>query len=384
MVPVELNEVSRVVALATGALRIEVDHAELPLDALCDFATRNNPRRSFLFVSKVLGRHLPVRPAVMRDVWRRLAAKLPADLPGPVVFIGLAETAIALGQGVHASFVEQTGRGDVLFAHSTRYTLPQPLAFGFTEAHSHATAHRVYEPIEAADRALLRAARTLVLVDDEASTGATLADLSRAAALVCPHLGQVFGMVLTDWRGAAAPSDAAHSSDSWDRLEFLSLLTGSYAFTRHPDAVSPQMPQVTGNDAPRPGLMRRNFGRLGLRAAPRLSEAETAALPAVAPGECVLVLGSGEFTWMPFLLAEALAARGADAWVQSTTRSPVQVGQAIASAMTFTDNYDDGIPNFLYNVVPGQYDRVLIGYETAPGSESPVLAATLNASPVYF
>lgn len=37
------------------------------LEDLLDFAQRINPKRAFLFVSKVLGRHIPVAPSTMRN-----------------------------------------------------------------------------------------------------------------------------------------------------------------------------------------------------------------------------------------------------------------------------------------------------------------------------
>jgi len=52
-----------------------------------------------LFVSKVLGKHWPVRPTVMREIHARLATQI-ANLPGPLLVIGMAETATALGRGV--------------------------------------------------------------------------------------------------------------------------------------------------------------------------------------------------------------------------------------------------------------------------------------------
>jgi hypothetical protein len=52
-----------------------------------------------------------------------------------------------------------------------------------------------------------------------------------------------------------------------------------------------------------------------------------------------------EFVWEPFLLAERLEAAGAKAFYGSTTRSPIAVGYAIESAISFTDNYGLGIPN---------------------------------------
>ncbi len=56
--------------------------------------------------------------------------------------------------------------------------------------------------------------------------------------------------------------------------------------------------------------------------------------------------GPGEFVWEPFLLAERLEAAGAQAFYGSTTRSPIAVGYAIESAISFTDNYGLGIPQF--------------------------------------
>ncbi|MDW2612034.1 phosphoribosyltransferase domain-containing protein, partial [Escherichia coli] len=73
---------------------------DYPLTDLFDIAERRNPKRAFLFVSKVLGRHIPVSPQVMRNVYTQLAEQFLGTLDGPVVFIGMAETAVGLGAGV--------------------------------------------------------------------------------------------------------------------------------------------------------------------------------------------------------------------------------------------------------------------------------------------
>ena len=54
--------------------------------------------------------------------------------------------------------------------------------------------------------------------------------------------------------------------------------------------------------------------------------------------------------------------------VQSTTRSPILTWGAVGHALSFPDNYGEGVANFLYNVAPGQYDHVLICHETAPNA----------------
>jgi len=352
----------------------------LPLEALCGFASRRNPKRPFLFVSRVLGRHLPVRPRVMRAVQRRLAAKLPAGLPGPVVMIGLAETAIALGQGVHEAWRGLSRRDDALFLHSTRYRLSgHDLLSRFEESHSHATGHLLHRPADPDDAALFRACQTLVLVDDEASTGATFLALAESCRELMPQLSRILCVTITDWMGPARRTDLCRSMPV--PTGFISLLDGSYVFA--PSAAPPpRLPRVTGNGAAKDALVPLNWGRLGLRA-PRPLPAAVRALTA-RPGERVLVLGTGEFVFPPFQLARRLAAQGADVRVQATTRSPILEGNDIQGVFEFPDAYADGIPNFLYSVRPGQYDRVLVCYETPPETAQYGLIAALGAEPVFF
>lgn len=97
------------VPIQSGRLLLDIRREDLPLDQCLSYATRQNPRRLYLFVSKVLGKHWPVKPSAMRDTHRRLAAKI-ADLPGPLLVIGLAETATALGRGVAEDAALLAGR----------------------------------------------------------------------------------------------------------------------------------------------------------------------------------------------------------------------------------------------------------------------------------
>jgi len=46
--------------LPTGALCLELEEGASALASLLDFAARANPKRAFLFLSKVLGKHYPV------------------------------------------------------------------------------------------------------------------------------------------------------------------------------------------------------------------------------------------------------------------------------------------------------------------------------------
>ncbi|KWD76960.1 phosphoribosyltransferase domain-containing protein [Burkholderia ubonensis] len=349
VVPVSLRA-----QLMRGLLEVNVDDAVLPPSALFGFAERRNPKRAFLFVSKVLGRHIPVSPSVMSASFERLAAEIPADLPGPVLVIGMAETAVGLGAGVHRAL--SATRPDTVYLVSTRHPLGTELFARFDEEHSHASAHLIHMPVEPEVREMMLEARSLVLVDDEASTGKTFVNLHRALVEAgLTKIERVVTCVLTDWSAGAVGKAIGESATS------VSLMKGSYRFHEDPCAPLPDMPDVGAVSAGEWRLSPRNdWGRLGVR------NVEDTLAPdlQVAPGEKIIVIGTGEFVWRPFLLAERLKRAGADVHFSSTTRSPIALGHAIEHALSFPDNYGLGIPNFLYNVKPGQFDRVLICTET--------------------
>lgn len=356
------------VALAAGILSLDIARAHWPLDWLCDFALRRNPRRAFLIVSKVLGRHIPARPAEMRNAMRDLAELVPQDLPGPVLTIGMAETAVALGQGVHEELARRAGF-EGLYLHSTRQQIAHPLLCRFEEPHSHASAHLLYRPTGVD----LSTMRSLVLVDDEVSTGTTLANLAAALVEHLPAVEHVVAASLTDWSG-----DGAWTARIPRPATRVSLLEGRLEWTQT------ATPEGLPEGAPTGSLGRlerhTNFGRLGLR------DPAAVPLPAVDldPGRRLRIVGTGEFTYPPFLLAERLEQAGHDVVVQATSRSPVLIGNAMRSALTFADNYGTGVPNFLYNADPEDGRLTLICHETLPGSVDPVLLDALGARALFF
>lgn len=79
------------------------------------------------------------------------------------------------------------------------------------------------------------------------------------------------------------------------------------------------------------------------------------------------VIGTGEYAYTPFRIALALEEAGHDVRYQSTTRSPILVGDAIARRREFPDHQGDGIPNYLYNLDPQRLPLVIY--------EHPALAA---------
>jgi len=152
----------------------------------------------------------------------------------------------------------------------------------------------------------------------------------------------------------------------------VSLLSGALRWTPEPGPGGPEW---------QPEPARSGYGRLDADGAVALPDPATLGL---APLEAVRIVGTGEFTYPPFLLAERLERAGHDVAVQATSRSPVRIWGPITSALTFRDNYGADAANYLYNSLDAGERRSIICHETPPGSLDPALVDTLRGVPLAF
>ncbi len=366
------------IRLPSGELSIDVQSGPAwQLDDLLGYGVRRNPKRGYLLVSRVLGKHVPVSPLTIRAAHRALAIQVASNLPGPVLFIGLAETATALGEGVAREWAAKTERTDFTFLHTTRYRQSGELALSFQEPHSHASGHLVYRPAGEEGQRHFAQARTLVLIDDELSTGTTLENLAREYMALNPHLERLLLVSLTDLCPRHGELQAALGLP----VQSVSLLRGHLSFAPDPAYTPPALPPVSGNGKNKAPLLAALSARTGQDAtrSPLLDVALERVLQ-TADGQGVLILGTGEFQYPPYLLALRLQLARPDLKVfnSATTRSPVSVWGQIGHALTFSDNYRDDIPNFVYNVAPGRYAQIWIGHE-GQATPDPHLLTLLGA-----
>ncbi len=341
----------------------------MPPDEIFGFAERVNPKRSFMFVSKVLGRHIPVRPSLMRTTYKFLADQISPDLEGPILFIGMAEAAVGLGAGVHQQYSEQNDRDDTVYICTTRHALGLPLICEFQEEHSHATGHLLHWPLMPGLVSRVKNARTLVLIDDEASTGKTFGNLFAALpAGIRSNVRNAVLVTLTDW------SDGAIEQTIATKVKRASLLSGRYRW--HANGLNSNAPEVPTVETKRRKVISPDkdidWARLGVSRHRLQLEGQAAASGAT------LVLGTGEHIWQPFLLAEKLEMEGADVHYSSVTRSPISVGHAIVKKFAFEDNYGGHSLNYLYNVNPSDYAKVLLCSETCEEQISHTLVTSLR------
>ncbi len=368
------------VSIATGRLHFRLQPSDWTMERLCGFAARNNPKRGFLFVSKVLGKHWPARAGEMRRTHEALAERVRAAADDEVVFIGMAETATGLGHGVFDAWQARHGRG--LYLQTTRYTLDGATTFRFEEAHSHASEIRLYAPDSAALRERLRRATLAVLVDDEISTGRTLGALVASLQPSCPDLRRVQLLSLTDFSAGRACA-AVGALPGIESCASDSLLSGDFSFDPDPTFSAPPAESAVGSAPCRRGHVAGYSARLGLEHTPALPAALADRL-ARGSGRRCLVVGTGEFMHGAFLLARELELRGVEAYVQSTTRSPILAGSDISRIERVPDPYGEGIPNFLYNYRRGDYDRVWLVHETPRDEAVAGLCSILGADSVLL
>jgi hypothetical protein len=361
------------IKLDTGILHLDVEPGRIPLNRLLGFAARVSSKRKFLLVSKVLGKHYPVSPKLMSWSYRALARMvLERGQSTGSLWIGMAETATGLGYGVFEAACRE-GAEQALFLQTTRYHLDNHERLEFEEAHSHATDFFLYYPKQPEHREQFLTAKTLVLIDDEISTGKTFLRLIKSYQQINPGLQKVFIVSLVNF---AHPDDrAALEQQSGVVVEWICFRQGLLRFEdSRNDAIDNITVNVSGNSACKKSLLAWP-GRLGLDAPISLDKDVIEQLGRIGfnsdKSQPILVLGTGECNTPAYLLGRELEKQGFKVKVQSTTRSPIHQGNDIGRVCQFEDNYDDGIPNFIYNLNPNVYRDIILCHETP-------LCASLN------
>ncbi len=371
------------ISLQTGDLSLKIVESDLKLlNDYCTFAARDNARRGFLFVSKVLGKHYPSRPLAMRRAHDLLASFVELSSDDHVAVVGMAETATGLGYGVFESLIRCHPGQSVVYAHTTRYWMSDNV-LTFEESHSHAPSLCLHLPQVGKHADLLNRANVLVLVDDELSTGETFSNLVIAYKAIYPSIERVHISTLADFSGGRAQKSIAERTGI--PVSVGAIVSGEHSFQKRGQAnASPEI-QAQPRKFRRDDLPH-EFGR-GWTDSPLTISSDQ--IEIIASGirsnaGPILVLGTGEFMHAAYVLATELESRGFNTFVQSTTRSPILVGNGITSKLEVPDLYMEGVPNYLYNLVRDHYSEVLLCHEQDVSNATTLLAKKLDALCVRF
>lgn len=335
--------------IQAGKLTLHLSQGQERFDELIGLASRENQKRGFLFVSKVLGKHVPVKPSVMRKVYDELAARCcqQGDIIGDgdninasnIYVIGMAETATGLGAGFADSLAQQNPQLNVFYQHTTRHILADHQQwFSLCESHSHAVDHILYHPNQTIYDGISKS-QCLVLVDDEMTTGKTLLQLAKGVLRKIPSIKKVIIVTLVSWLDSSAQKAYEQLPAS---VEFVQIIKGQFSFEPDP-AFSAQLPESVDRDLCEEES-RDDLGRTGLKMPYRCGQISESFLPLQKPA---VVVGTGEHLYYPFLVAEHLE-KTADIVFQSTTRSPILKGDAIERKTSFSAGGDK--MHYIYNL----------------------------------
>ncbi len=361
--------------LTTGTIFMNIDNGKWKMEDLFSLAERKNPKRSFLFVSKILGKHIPVAPSVMRQSYKDLADKINPLDSNNVLFIGMAETAVCLAAGIYEEASKKLANSQLLT--TTRHPINGKLIGEFKEEHSHATDHLIYNPINNIEHNdYFSTYKTIVLIDDESTTGKTFINLIDSLfnnkIINKKDIKEIIAVTITDW----SRNRLQKLNTTGIEIKTVSLMTGDWEWKADPDARLPTMPNVNVSTIGDAKISpKQDWGRLGLQ---KYNNTKWLEKFNAQHGENILVLGTGEFLFPAFKAAEKMECQNANVQFSSTTRSPISNGLAIESSIAFTDNYGLGIPNYCYNVSHKNYDRIIICTETDPSFIDVQLIDTLE------
>lgn len=369
------------VQLDGGILDIKITHSDYLLDDICGFANRENNKRNFLFVSKVLGKHYPVKPSLMNDIYVNLADKLNSFSINNACFIGFAETAIGLGFGVFNSWNKNKTLNNSFFIPTTRLRINHPIMFEFEEEHSHATNHLIYEPINIDNKAIFNSCNQLVLIDDEITSGNTLCNFISQYNIINTDLKEVFLVCIKNWMSIENTYKIMKLFPHLN-IHFISILKGEFNYLKNDNYYINNIKSCESDkNKINTSLSKINTNfRLGLN---NVNINFNHLLKDINLSKKILILGTNEFVIEPYLFAKFLEDKGCDVYFQSTTRSPILEGLCINNKLSFIDNYNENITNYIYNVSQFIYDEILICMETKSKYNFD-LDEQLNAKIIYL
>ncbi len=342
----------------------------------------SNPKRNYLLVNPLQGKHLPVRPRASLEMMWELGRRLSEEFPETGLIIGFAETATAIGAMAAACFGP-----DCVYIHTTREPLPEGTAVLFQEEHSHAVEQALYcQEMES----WLKWTETVIFIDDELSTGKTLINIIEQLAARFPALREKKLVAASILNRLTPENEARFASIGITSRYLVKLPDEDYTAMASrfcvAEAAEPESSPLewkyipTSLYNPRLGVLaydyldacRRKAGELLTRFRKELD-----------PSGKILVLGTEECMFPALILGAELEQTGGFSHVRchATTRSPIgisgQEGYPIQKGFRLKSLYNESRKTFLYNLE--NYDAALIVSDGSNETGLNTVSRALNA-----
>lgn len=352
----------------------------------------NNPKRGFLFISKLLGKHISVDPEIVKATGYLLSSLMygfpnqtfvdcikmggfpdykSRAVDKDVLVIGFCETATALGMAVASSITGsyyQTTTREKIIGHKH--------LLSFEESHSHASTHSMYN-----DSKKLNDFKKIILVDDEITTGNSMMHLIEEIIKQC-DVRDFSIMTILDWRGSDDQSRfEAFAKKNNLNIEVYSIMSGviqcvdSELFKNDiVNEVKEKSTSIDLNVFNRISLELQDFGHvscvensgmLGIEAAEIeniekcAEKASSEILKTIGKKGRYLVLGHGENIYIPSRVASYLKSSGCEVLFRTTSRTPIYCdGEIILDAEKFSSHGD--IYHFYNRMEAETFDAVIL------------------------
>ena len=362
---------------------VTINYLDKPVEDVIKMAKRhNNPKRDFLFVNTLLGKHIAVQGRDALMMHRALGDKVYELFKEKgwenkkVLLVGFAETATALAQNImfySLKFKEKFPLNIVGYTQTTREELPsnQYTNIAFEEEHSHATSQKLYFDKELDYDVVL-------FVEDEITTGNTI--LNFISQFEKHQSGKDYAVAsILNWQN---DKDAKTFSEKGVKVAFL--VRGK---------MKTELPSFSIKEGKEYDLYQDEVNykaNLSLRNNPRLpmtveefskyvtfgdnKDKEFSKLISLKDSKKkTLIIGTEENMFVPIFFAIII-----DADVKATTRSPIESslenGYPISSRLKLNSAYESGRVTYLYDMDLGDYEQFVIFVE----EESPVFENELT------
>lgn len=393
-------------------INIEKNNLNIDLNKLLTIGYRaNNEKRNFLFISKCLGKHLIVKPEIVKLIGYALSYQVykPKNYPindiisileypyqdmskseklkkiyenkiktnEDTLVLGFAETATGLGMSV-ASAIKNS-----YYVTTTREKITSiKSCFDFEETHSHATSHQCF--LE--DLTKLNSNR-IILVDDEITTGNTMLNLIESLEKNLPCKKRKYTVLsILDWRNESQKEKFEKFKKSLNiDIDVVSIISGTIENNDNRIFIDKKESEILETTTVKDLHIfnRKKYitedgdieyltstGRFGIDTND-FEEIEQKSEEVFnfikndlsISNERILVLGHGENIYIP----SRIAAKFSNAEFKTTSRSPIYISEEnnypIKEKHSF---YDKDIKYFFYDktFIESYYDKVILLTET--------------------
>ncbi len=384
------NDVVKIPGFGEIALNLKGENIDLEKFFLMS-VRKNNKKRNFLFVSQLLGKHIPIFPKTLINACRDLSFQyanknqLQVDWQNKIVcnkktlIIGFAETATSMGHCIFDCFA-----GDCYYVHTTRNIVEDySFSFEFREEHCHATEQLFFLQNER----WINEAQEIIIVDDEVTTGKTIRNLIDQINSRYPNKSYAVFSFL-DWRKNEdivkfhELEESHHIKVGFHsfvqgniqdisticNIDYASIVVAPEEYSLVDNGWNMHYCQIpdgeitnaeTGINAEERGLMHIIANSVADYIKPALKGTKRA------------FIGSGEFMYLPLLVCDHMDGEN---YFNATTRSPAipfnDEGYGIKTAIEFVCPYDMERTEYLYNCNVKQCDEIVLFFENSVCEEN--------------